>query len=230
MIRRPPRPTLFPYTTLSRSTDTDDLWRSDGSTWVKVATGGTVTSAEITDATITGADVATDTLTASNIASEAHTTDHHAQATIASAHILTDVITASNIAAGAVALALPVGSHYLFCNDPPTTETHPLPLHDALPIYRHRRPVALGWQHLGQGGRRGHRDLGRDHRRPHHRGRRRHRHPDRLKHRLRSAHHRPPRTSDHRIRTHPHRRHHRLQHRRWRSGTRPSRRFTLSFL
>src|SRR3989440_10556421 len=40
------------------ATDTDDLWRSDGATWVKVSTGGTVTSAEITDGTIAAADIA----------------------------------------------------------------------------------------------------------------------------------------------------------------------------
>jgi hypothetical protein len=55
------------------ATDTDDLWRSDGSAWTKVGTGGTVTSSEITDLTITGADIANDTITATQINANAIT-------------------------------------------------------------------------------------------------------------------------------------------------------------
>src|SRR5204862_4965950 len=42
------------------------LYRSDGTTWSKVAAGNSVTSADLRDGTITGADVATDTLPAPN--------------------------------------------------------------------------------------------------------------------------------------------------------------------
>jgi len=48
------------------ATDDDTLWRSDGATWVKVSTGGTVVSSEITDGTIASADIGTDVITAGN--------------------------------------------------------------------------------------------------------------------------------------------------------------------
>src|SRR5206468_12600963 len=84
------------------ATDDDSLYRSDGSSWSKVSTGSTVTSADITDGTITGTDVGTDTLMAGNIAAGAVGTSEIADGSIAGADVATDTVTATNIAAGAV--------------------------------------------------------------------------------------------------------------------------------
>src|SRR3989338_6683763 len=95
MIRRPPRSTLFPYTTLFRSIGNVRLLRSD---WFAAL-----------------ADERFD-LIVSNPRSEEHTSELQSQF-----HLLFPLF---------------------FFNDTATTEIYPLPLHDALPIYRQCAPAA----------------------------------------------------------------------------------------
>src|SRR5437867_10323211 len=50
LIRRPPRPTLFPYTTLFRSVALDDLQRPDAHHQLRVAVNRVELRRELTDA------------------------------------------------------------------------------------------------------------------------------------------------------------------------------------
>src|SRR2546428_1356911 len=70
MIRRPPRSTLFPYTTLSRSANNDSA---------TVAEGGTVTVLDSTAASVLAndTDAEANTLTATKLSEDRHSTRLH---------------------------------------------------------------------------------------------------------------------------------------------------------
>src|SRR2546425_608686 len=129
MIRRPPRSTLFPYTTLFRST-TADAGMHNFSATLKTAGSQSLTTTDTVTGTITGAQTGI-------------TVNPAASGLIVSG--FPSAPTAARLNSSPYPTSDPVfyfNTNYtrttppfFFFNDPATTEIYTLSLHDALPIY-----------------------------------------------------------------------------------------------
>src|SRR2546422_990653 len=147
MIRRPPRSTLFPYTTLFRS---HDVGAHVGE--VHPAHRPRDQVGELED-TVSGE---------RQRRSEEHTSEHQSRLHLVCRLLLekkkfiasmTQKLTLSDISdesknyldkAGITTACLRIKSKWFFFNDTATTEIYTLSLHDALPISRRRRPCRRG--------------------------------------------------------------------------------------
>src|SRR2546429_381071 len=133
MIRRPPRSTLFPYTTLFRSFASDGTGTfSLPGTSCSLSAGAAGTASCAVTYTPTGMGTVSHSVTATFVPTSNHSASNGAFALTVSppaAHPTSTVV-------GCVPASVTVnsGSVFFFFNDTASTEIYTLSLHDALPI------------------------------------------------------------------------------------------------